>query len=237
MTLTRLLASFKAPRLAAFCVLLLCAAPAFALGTPKWSELSPQRQEALKPLAGEWDKLTDLGKKKWLVVADKYPTMKPDDQKRLQTRMGDWVKLTPEQRRVARENYKSVKAVPTEQKKAEWQQYQQLPETQKKQLAAAGEAKKPVKQKAARRQLANANAAKAAPGKGAAPPKAGTATPPTQQAAAPAAPQPPQTAAQPTEPAAQPVVQGATHPAVQPTVQPAAMASPSDAHVTPAKAP
>jgi len=147
----------KAPLIAAFWLFLsLLCAPAFALGPsqPAWKNLTPARQEALKPLAGQWDKFDDLRKKKWLAVADKYPGMKPEEQKRLQTRMADWVKLTPEQRRTARETYKSTQAVPVEQKKAEWQQYQSLTDAQKKQLAAQAEAKKPVKEKAARRQMA-----------------------------------------------------------------------------------
>jgi hypothetical protein len=117
----------KAPRIAAFCVLVLCSGSVLALGLPKWSELSPKRQEALKPLASQWDKLEDLRKKKWLVVADKYPAMKPEEQTRLQARMAEWAKLTPEQRRLARENYKSAMALPPEHKKAEWQKYQSLP--------------------------------------------------------------------------------------------------------------
>jgi hypothetical protein len=68
MMFARMQAWFKAPRIAAFCVLVLCSGSAVALGTPKWTELTPKRQEALKPLAGEWDKLDDLRKKKWLVV-------------------------------------------------------------------------------------------------------------------------------------------------------------------------
>jgi len=54
--------------------------------------------------------------------------MKPQEQQRLQMRMQEWAKLTPEQRRVAREKYKTIKKLPPdkrEQVKAQWQQYQQ----------------------------------------------------------------------------------------------------------------
>ena len=149
------------PRFAAFCFLALTAAaltaplaaPADAVTPPqpRWNALTPPQQEALKPLAGEWDKIDHFRRKKWLGVADKYASMKPAEQKRLHARMADWAKMTPEQRRAARENYKQAKALPPEQKKAEWQQYQKLPDAQKKQLAAADEAKKPVKQKQQRR--------------------------------------------------------------------------------------
>jgi len=65
----------KAPRLAAFCVLVLCSGSALALGTPKWTELTPKRQEALKPLAGEWDKLDDL-RKKGILTDDEFQAEK-----------------------------------------------------------------------------------------------------------------------------------------------------------------
>jgi hypothetical protein len=42
--------------------------------------------------------------------------------------MKDWAKLTPEQRRAAREKYKTIKKLPPdkrEQVKAQWQEYQQ----------------------------------------------------------------------------------------------------------------
>ena len=122
------------------------------LTAPNWAQLSAQQKEVLKPLAGEWDSLDALRRKKWIVVADRYPKMKPEEKKRLQARMVDWARLSPEQRRVARENYKSAKAVPAEQKKAEWQQYQTLTEAQKQQLAAGADQKKPANQKAQRRQ-------------------------------------------------------------------------------------
>lgn len=149
------------PRFAAFCFLALTAAvltapmaaPAGAVTPPQpqWRALEPQQQEALKPLAGEWDKIDNFRRKKWLGVANNYAGMKPAEQKRLHARMADWAKMTPEQRRAARENYKQARALPPEQKKAEWQQYQKLPDAQKKQLAAAADAKKPVKQKQQRR--------------------------------------------------------------------------------------
>ena len=127
-------------------------AHAQTLAQPKWSELSRERQEALKPLAGQWDTLDSTRRKKWIVVADRYPAMRAEEQKRMHSRMADWARLTPEQRRVARENYQKAKAVPAEQKIAEWQQYQTLPEAQKQQLAATAEQSKPARQKAQQRE-------------------------------------------------------------------------------------
>jgi len=108
---------------------------AASAAAPTWAELSPVQQQALAPLAGEWDKLDDFRKKKWLEIGNRYAKMKPEQQQRMQERMRDWVKLTPEQRRLARESYARAKKLGPNKKHEHWQQYQQLPEEQKKKLA------------------------------------------------------------------------------------------------------
>ncbi|MFZ6639736.1 DUF3106 domain-containing protein [Undibacterium sp. TC4M20W] len=114
------------------------------LSKPLWTELSAAQKQALAPLSPEWDKMSELGKKKWLGIADRYATMKPDEQARLQERMRDWVKLTPEQRMAARENYAKSTQLKPEHKSAQWQQYQQLSEEEKKRLADENQKKKSV---------------------------------------------------------------------------------------------
>lgn len=111
---------------------------------PLWVDLSPAQQQALAPLAAEWDSLDSFRKDKWLAIGNKYAKMKPHEQQRVQERMRDWVKLTPEQRRIARESYARAKKLNPDQKSAHWQQYQQLPEEQKKKLAADAVSKKHV---------------------------------------------------------------------------------------------
>lgn len=81
---------------------------------PDWSELTPQQQQILAPLASDWNNFDDKRRKKWLLTAKRYPKLKPEQQQRLQTRMQDWAKLTPEQRRTARENYKKLEKQPPE---------------------------------------------------------------------------------------------------------------------------
>jgi hypothetical protein len=117
---------------------------ASSVSKPLWIELSPLQKQALTPLSLEWDRMPELGKKKWLEIANRYATMKPDEQARLQERMRDWVKLTPEQRMAARENFAKSTQVKPEQKSAQWQQYQQLSEEEKKRLASENEKKKSV---------------------------------------------------------------------------------------------
>lgn len=111
---------------------------------PLWADLTPAQQQALAPLASEWDRLDAFRKNKWLAIGNKFAGMKPDEQQRVQERMRDWVALTPEQRRVARESYARAKKLNPDQKSAHWEQYQQLPEEQKKKLAEGAAAKKPV---------------------------------------------------------------------------------------------
>lgn len=111
---------------------------------PLWAELTPAQQQALAPLASEWDKLDGFRKNKWLAIGNKYASMKPDEQQRVQERMRDWIKLTPEQRRMARESYARAKKLDPDQKSAKWEQYQQLPEEEKKKLAADAASKKHV---------------------------------------------------------------------------------------------
>lgn len=102
-----------------------------------WVNLSAAQQQALEPLAGEWPKMHDPQKEKWLVISKKYAQMKPEEQQRLHERMRDWVKLTPAERSAARTNYARAKKLDAEEKNEQWNKYQQLSAEQKKKLAQA----------------------------------------------------------------------------------------------------
>lgn len=104
---------------------------------PLWSELTPAQQEALTPLAPEWDQISVVRKKKWLELGNKMAAMPPEERQKMQERIRDWTKLTPEQRRQARANYAQIKKkLKPEEKTAQWQEYQKLPEEKKRELAA-----------------------------------------------------------------------------------------------------
>lgn len=151
--------------------------PAKSADKPLWAELTHSQQEALQPLgAAEWDQLESLRKHKWLDIANRYSSMKPDEQQRVHERMREWVKLSPEQRRVARENYARSKKIEASQKSAQWEQYQQLPEDEKRRLANAATLA------AARRQLAKLPGPTQEQGKSIPPIKAGVVTPPASPA-------------------------------------------------------
>ena len=92
---------------------------------PLWSELSPKQQAVLAPLAADWEGLDSTRRKKWVAIANRYPSMGSGEQQRLQDRMQAWAKLTPQERRVARDNYRALRQLPSSQRKEVRQQWQQ----------------------------------------------------------------------------------------------------------------
>jgi len=128
---------------AALCCLPVCAvdagkaAPAAEapLRTPPWSQLTPEQRDALSPLAGDWDGFDLARKKKWLDIAARYKDLSPEGQQKMHERMPELAKLTPEQRKTARENFKKAYALPPEKRRELTQQFQDLPEEKKRELA------------------------------------------------------------------------------------------------------
>lgn len=110
---------------------------------PLWNQLTPTQKIALEPLHGEWDPLESVRKQKWLEFTKSFATMTPDEQQRVHERMREWVKLTPEQRKVARQNFVQAKTIAPNEKSATWETYKQLPDAQKQKLAEQA-ARKPL---------------------------------------------------------------------------------------------
>ena len=109
------------------CIALFNFAAAAEKKQPDWSQLTPEQQTILAPLASDWNSFDNKRRKKWLLTAKRYPKMKPQQQQRLQTQMQDWAKLTPEQRSIARENYKKLAKQPPEKRekvKQTWRERQ-----------------------------------------------------------------------------------------------------------------
>ena len=75
------------------------------LSQPSWSELNAEQKRTLAPLAGEWDKMEGFRRKKWLGIAQRYQTLSPNEQTRMQRRMTTWAKLTPDERKLARDQF------------------------------------------------------------------------------------------------------------------------------------
>ncbi|WP_051971713.1 DUF3106 domain-containing protein [Massilia sp. 9096] len=109
---------------------------------PLWRALTPAQQLALQPLQGEWDQMDGVRKQKWLQLANRFANMTPEEQERVHARMREWARLTPEQRELARETYNRTRKIAPDQKTATWESYQQLPDDQKKKLAASATGRK-----------------------------------------------------------------------------------------------
>ena len=96
---------------------------------PQWSELTAAQQEVLAPLRRDWEELDTTRRKKWIAIADRYPTMKPAAQKRLQKRMQEWSQLSPQERQEARERYKLMRKLSRERRKEikeQWEESQAI---------------------------------------------------------------------------------------------------------------
>jgi hypothetical protein len=85
---------------------------------PRWAQLTQQQQQVLAPLAAEWDGFPDVQRHKLLGVAARYPKLTPQEQQRVQSRLQDWARLTPEQRRLARRNFKQLHELPQAERQA-----------------------------------------------------------------------------------------------------------------------
>lgn len=108
---------------------------------PSWAQLTPAQKSALAPLSRDWDSMESVRRKKWLGIAERFPSMKPDEQNRMQERMREWVRLTPEQRAKVRDSYKDFNQLPSEQKqtvKEKWKAYANLPAEERQRLREAG---------------------------------------------------------------------------------------------------
>lgn len=85
--------------------------------------------------------MDNIGKKKWIGIAERYPNMKPEEQQRMQARMREWSSLTPEQRSKIRGTYKDFNQLPAEQKqvvKQKWQAYSNLSPDEKQRVREHG---------------------------------------------------------------------------------------------------
>lgn len=118
--------------------------PAVTPPQPSWSQLNAEQKRILAPLAGDWNKMENYRRQKWLDIARRYPKLSPNEQARMQRRMQTWQSMPAEDREKARTQYKEFKQLPPEKKdqvKAQWERYNQLPEEEKLRLKQKSEAK------------------------------------------------------------------------------------------------
>jgi hypothetical protein len=113
---------------------------ALPLSQPSWSELTPEQKRVLAPLSSpSGTRWKVFRRKKWLGIAQRYASLTPDEQGRMQRRMTDWAKLTPDERKGRETNTKHCKRITPEKKEAvklKWQEYKELPESERIRLKA-----------------------------------------------------------------------------------------------------
>jgi len=91
--------------------------PGYA-GTQPWTALSPKQQEALAPIAQEWNTFPETQQKRLLATTKGFQQLTPDKKQLFHKRLVEWSKLTREQRKRAREKYKAFEKVLPEKREA-----------------------------------------------------------------------------------------------------------------------
>lgn len=112
--------------------------PLLPLAQPLWNDLSPSQRETLAPLAANWNALPLAKKRSWLSLTEKMPSMMPEDRAKAQARIREWASLTPDQRRMARNNYRLAKSLDRDERLATWESYNQMTPEQQSVLRANG---------------------------------------------------------------------------------------------------
>lgn len=77
-----------------------------------WSELTAEQQAALAPVAADWNNFPATQQGRLLKVAKGYNKLNLDQRRRVHARLQAWARMTPEQRYVARQNYKKLIELP-----------------------------------------------------------------------------------------------------------------------------
>lgn len=83
------------------------------------------------PLNDKWHELTPQQKQKWLILAQGFYQLSDPEQVVLHARMRDWAALSARQRSLARFNFNTTQSLSIEDKRAQWEAYQQLSEAEK----------------------------------------------------------------------------------------------------------
>ncbi len=105
---------------------------------PLWSDLTPEQQAVLEPFSEQWNVWSAADKRTWVRLADRVPGMSPEAREQTARRVREWASLTPEQRRLARQNYRLAKRLPPAQRQAQWERYRELTPEQRSVLRTSG---------------------------------------------------------------------------------------------------
>ncbi len=105
---------------------------------PGWSDLSNSQRQLLAPFESQWQELPLNEKRAWADLASRFPQMSEQDQLRVQRRVSEWAALSPEQRKLARANFRMARQSGTANLQADWERYQAMTPEQRAVLGTAG---------------------------------------------------------------------------------------------------
>ena len=112
--------------------------PPLSIPQPGWSELSAGQKRVLEPFAAKWSELPLNERRAWSDLASRFPQMSAEEQARVQRRIGEWASLTPDQRRMARANYRMLQQAGRDNLQADWERYQAMTPEQRAVIDAVG---------------------------------------------------------------------------------------------------
>lgn len=116
--------------------------PAAAMATSDtWLSLNPKQKISLAPLEKSWNSLSEGQRRKWLAIAESYPSLGHEGQEKLHSRMVEWAALSPKDREAARLNFAQSKVIAKSDRTANWEAYQALSPEEREKLAQGAKAK------------------------------------------------------------------------------------------------
>jgi hypothetical protein len=105
---------------------------------PGWSDLSQSQRQVLASFESQWQQLPLNEKRAWADLASRFPQMSEQDQARVQRRISEWAKLSPEERKLARANFRMAQQTGSANLQADWERYQAMTPEQRAVLGTAG---------------------------------------------------------------------------------------------------
>lgn len=105
---------------------------------PLWSDLTPAQQALLEPFEAQWNGWSAQDKRSWVSLANRLPRMSPKARERAQARIREWAALSPEQRVLARQNYRLARRLPPDERQAQWERYRHMTPEQRSVLRTSG---------------------------------------------------------------------------------------------------
>jgi hypothetical protein len=103
---------------------------------PDWQQLTPAQRRTLATLEPRWPGMSAERRAKWVRTAERIGQLPEADQARIRQRMVEWAAMSPAERAQARQRYKEARQVPGAERKAWWEAYSRLPESERRSLAA-----------------------------------------------------------------------------------------------------